>query len=143
MSNEVDQVRQAANRVNTSLMDYIMSLSDEQSKTKSSAEGSSTLPSTPGAARENSAPERRDSTITTRQAKPVAQEQSTDATSAGKEPVSPTATKSPQSLRETAELDYEEAVGALTLQFLNRNEATRVAALAWLIMLHKKSPRKV
>ncbi|KAF2213779.1 hypothetical protein CERZMDRAFT_67201 [Cercospora zeae-maydis SCOH1-5] len=41
------------------------------------------------------------------------------------------------------DLDYEAAVGALTLQFLHEHEATRVAALAWLIMLHRKSPRKI
>ena len=31
----------------------------------------------------------------------------------------------------------------MTLQFLNENEGTRVAALSWLIMLHRKAPRKV
>jgi vacuole morphology and inheritance protein 14 len=41
------------------------------------------------------------------------------------------------------DLDYEAAVGALTLQFLHEHEATRVAALAWLIQLHRKSPRKI
>jgi vacuole morphology and inheritance protein 14 len=41
------------------------------------------------------------------------------------------------------DLDYEAAVNALTLQFLHEHEATRVAALAWLIMLHRKSPRKI
>lgn len=41
------------------------------------------------------------------------------------------------------ELDYEAAVNALTLQFLHEFEATRVAALAWLIMLHRKAPRKI
>ncbi|EGP86799.1 uncharacterized protein MYCGRDRAFT_73173 [Zymoseptoria tritici IPO323] len=41
------------------------------------------------------------------------------------------------------DLDYEAAVSALTLQFLHEHEATRVAALAWLIMLHRKSPRKI
>ena len=34
-------------------------------------------------------------------------------------------------------------MGALTLHFLNEHEATRVAALAWLIMLHRRAPRKV
>ena len=40
-------------------------------------------------------------------------------------------------------LDYEAAVNSLTLQFLNEHEASRVAALTWLIMLHRKSPRKI
>jgi vacuole morphology and inheritance protein 14 len=47
--------------------------------------------------------------------------------------------------RQVWNLDYEATVAALTLQFLNEHEATRVAALNWLIMLHRKSPpgRKV
>lgn len=49
----------------------------------------------------------------------------------------------PSTITPTSDLDYAAAVNALTLQFLNENEATRVAALAWLIMLHRKAPRKV
>lgn len=40
-------------------------------------------------------------------------------------------------------LDYTAAVNALTLHFLNEHEATRVAALGWLIMLHRRAPGKV
>ncbi|EPS44590.1 hypothetical protein H072_1377 [Dactylellina haptotyla CBS 200.50] len=43
----------------------------------------------------------------------------------------------------TGELDYGATVHALTIQFLNENEATRLAALDWLIMLHKKAGDKV
>lgn len=50
---------------------------------------------------------------------------------------------SPSPSKPKVDLDYGAAVNALILQFLNENEATRVAALAWLIMLHKKAPRKV
>ncbi|OLL21855.1 Protein VAC14 [Neolecta irregularis DAH-3] len=39
--------------------------------------------------------------------------------------------------------DYPATVNALTLQLLNENERTRVAALDWLIMLHKKAPKKI
>jgi vacuole morphology and inheritance protein 14 len=39
--------------------------------------------------------------------------------------------------------DYYATVNSLTLQFLNEHEGTRVAALDWLIMLHKKAPNKV
>ena len=45
--------------------------------------------------------------------------------------------------RPAPELDYQAAVNALTLQFLNEHEATRVAAIAWLIMLHRMAPGKV
>ncbi|KAF3903304.1 hypothetical protein AA313_de0206104 [Arthrobotrys entomopaga] len=41
------------------------------------------------------------------------------------------------------ELDYGATVHALTIQFLNENEATRLAALDWLIMLHQKAGEKV
>ncbi|GAO46427.1 ARM repeat-containing protein [Saitoella complicata NRRL Y-17804] len=40
-------------------------------------------------------------------------------------------------------LDYATTVSALTLQFLNEHEETRVAALDWLYWLHKKAPTKV
>jgi vacuole morphology and inheritance protein 14 len=40
-------------------------------------------------------------------------------------------------------LDYSATVSALTLQFLNEHEQTRVVALEWLLMLHRNAPRKV
>ncbi|KAI5297322.1 hypothetical protein KEM56_004906, partial [Ascosphaera pollenicola] len=40
-------------------------------------------------------------------------------------------------------LDYAAAVQSLTRQFMNENENTRVAALSWLLMLHRKAPRKI
>lgn len=40
-------------------------------------------------------------------------------------------------------LDYPSMVNALTLHFLDEKEETRVAALDWLIMLHRKVPRKI
>ncbi|KAF3934308.1 hypothetical protein ABW19_dt0207303 [Dactylella cylindrospora] len=43
----------------------------------------------------------------------------------------------------SGELDYAATVNALTIQFLNENEATRLAALEWLIILHKKAGDKV
>lgn len=40
-------------------------------------------------------------------------------------------------------LDYPATVNSLTLHFLNEKEETRVAALDWLIMLHRKVPKKI
>lgn len=40
-------------------------------------------------------------------------------------------------------LDYSATVNSLTLHFLNEKEQTRVAALDWLIMLHRKVPRRI
>jgi vacuole morphology and inheritance protein 14 len=39
--------------------------------------------------------------------------------------------------------DYQETVEALVQQFKNEHEETRVASLDWLLMLHKKAPKKV
>jgi vacuole morphology and inheritance protein 14 len=43
----------------------------------------------------------------------------------------------------TSKLDYPATVNSLTLHFLNEKEETRVAALDWLIMLHRKVPKKI
>ncbi|THW98904.1 ARM repeat-containing protein [Aureobasidium pullulans] len=125
LSHHVDTVRQAANRVNTALMAHIMSLPED---------GQQQHPKTPVD------PSRRDSVpIRTRKANSpelIAESATTDqhATSI---PLTPQ-----PSPPVSTELDYEAAVNSLTLQFLNEHEQTRVAALAWLIMLHRKSPRK-
>ncbi|KAF9969664.1 hypothetical protein BGZ73_007910, partial [Actinomortierella ambigua] len=39
--------------------------------------------------------------------------------------------------------DYTKTVHALTLQFLNEHEQTRVASLEWLLMLHKRAPHLI
>ncbi|CAG8516687.1 70_t:CDS:10 [Acaulospora colombiana] len=39
--------------------------------------------------------------------------------------------------------DYQATVDSLVHQFLNEHEETRVASLDWLLMLHKKAPRKI
>ncbi|KAG0177101.1 hypothetical protein DFQ28_006315 [Apophysomyces sp. BC1034] len=44
---------------------------------------------------------------------------------------------------ETEPFDYQATVVNLRLQFLNNHEETRVASLEWLLMLHKKAPKKV
>ncbi|KAG0083703.1 hypothetical protein BGZ93_001643, partial [Podila epicladia] len=41
------------------------------------------------------------------------------------------------------EFDYIATVNALTLQFLNEHEQTRVASLEWLLMLHKRAPHLI
>ncbi|KAJ5206327.1 hypothetical protein N7491_003054 [Penicillium cf. griseofulvum] len=137
MSSGSEQVRKAAHQVNTSLVQYIYSLSDDTteeaqvppSKIPSATTSKETIErrsSTPGVRPSETA------SIDTR--KQIAQDNSVAATprsSIVSTPLPP------------ADLDYAAAVNSLTLQFLNENEATRVAALAWLIMLHRKAPRKV
>jgi vacuole morphology and inheritance protein 14 len=113
ISSGSDQVRQAATRVNTSLMEYIVSLSAEASD---------------GSQQAKIAPADDERRASSRSGKP-----SFDGTTS----VMSTAETPP------SDLDYAAAVNSLTLQFLNENEDTRVAALSWLIMLHRKAPRKV
>lgn len=138
MSSGSDQVRQAANRVNTSLLEYIVTLSEDTSEEIRPA-ATSKLP--PAANNKENA-ERRSST-------PGGKPSETQGSELRKqisqqEPsVDQTPRSSIVSVPAPADLDYAAAVNSLTLQFLNENEATRVAALSWLIMLHRKAPRKV
>lgn len=132
MSSGSDQVRQAANRINTSLMEYIVSLSEDTLE-------ESRQPTTtrlPPVERRASTPSGKPSDAPGNELKKQISQQepaieSTPRSSVVSMPAPP------------ADLDYAAAVNSLTLQFLNENEATRVAALSWLIMLHRKAPRKV
>lgn len=139
LSSGSDEVRQAANRVNTSLMQYIVSLTDESQQTEASraspAQATVHISSKEGE-------ERRTPTPITRQASIASSEARKSSRPESRTEPAPAVVAS-QSSEQTSDLDYAAAVNALTLQFLNENEATRVAALAWLIMLHRKAPRKV
>ena len=70
-----------------------------------------------------------------------------DSTSTTKEPISErTASPTPSTPKASAdqlEFDYVATVNALTLQFLNEHEQTRVASLEWLLMLHKRAPHLI
>ncbi|CAG8905884.1 unnamed protein product [Penicillium egyptiacum] len=137
MSSGSDQVRKAANQVNTSLVQYIYSLSDDT--TEEAQVPSSKIPSTT-ASKE---------TIEGRSTTPGVKPSETASIDTKKQPAQgdSIAATPRSSVVSTplppADLDYAAAVNSLTLQFLNENEATRVAALVWLIMLHRKAPRKV
>lgn len=133
LSNNDEQVRAAASRVNNSLMEYILSLPDEDS-IPASAATSSQLP----VPKDLSTSDRRESPTPSHIPRPSVDGSILKATAAGTVPVNQD--PSAESPRATWNLDYEGTINALTLQFLNENEATRVAALNWLIMLHRKSP---
>lgn len=145
LSSDIEQVRQAANRVNTSLMDYILSLPEEEPPRKESVTASQVAaPVLPAAVAKDPMPiDRRESTLSARLARPSGRE-TPDARSL--EPPAPsdgarssTSQERPSS-QQAWNLDYDATVSALTLQFLNEHEATRVAALNWLIMLQRKAP---
>lgn len=144
MANASDSIRQAAGRVNTGLMDYVVSLSDEGvpidplstlSKLQSTVKGKEV------------SEDRRESTTNPRNSlsssKDVDMKRAADVLSptppVADTPTPPTEIEPPIHVN----LDYGAAVSSLTLLFLNDHEATRVAALTWLLMLHRKAPKKV
>ncbi|KAI4942448.1 hypothetical protein J4E91_010045 [Alternaria rosae] len=146
MSHDVDTVRKAAVKVNASLMDYILSLSDDDRPRDGAAGGQIQLPpSLSELGKELTGTQRRDSNLSGRLLKAVIRDQANKAESPdGKGTRSPTpAEERGPSPRPIPELDYQAAVSALTLQFLNEHEATRVAAIAWLIMLHRMAPGRI
>jgi len=146
MSHDVDTVRKAAVKVNASLMDYILSLSDDNRPRDGAAGGQIQLPpSLSELGKELTGTQRRDSNLSGRLLKAVIRDQANKAESPdGKGTRSPTpAEERGPSPRPIPELDYQAAVSALTLQFLNEHEATRVAAIAWLIMLHRMAPGRI
>jgi len=154
LSSDIEQVRLAASRVNNSLMNYIMSLAEEPSQKQLEDTPATTATSTrpqsmpPPASSINAynVPniidiERRDSNP------PHTTIRGNDRTSLpgkyrGASPLR-LSTRPGTPAQEIMILDYEASVAALTLQFLNENEATRVAALSWLLMLQRRAPRKV
>lgn len=137
MASGVESIRLAAARVNNALMDYVVSLSDEPELSLTAQSSRAPL----AADRPEGGPSGRASLTSTRDLDTPSPQPNTKGPSpAGGTPRGPTPAPSnnPQ-----ADLDYAAAVNSLTLLFLNDHEATRVAALTWLIMLHRKAPRKV
>lgn len=134
MASGVEPIRLAAARVNKSLMDYVVSLSDETEL--SAMPPPSRIPAPPG--------DRQDGNASTRVSLSNSRElEIRSPTPAQGRPFTRTPTPALSRPQPQADLDYAAAVTSLTLLFLNDHEATRVAALTWLIMLHRKAPRKV
>ncbi|KAF2495296.1 ARM repeat-containing protein [Lophium mytilinum] len=149
MSHDNEKVRQAANRVNTSLTDYILSLSDASPKAEAPSSATLQLPSAPAnAAKEMTGENRRDSNMSSKLPRASSRDPTAEARSVDARLSIDTRTPTPAEERSApprqgADLDYQAAVNALTLQFLNEHEATRVAAIAWLIMLHRKAGGRI
>ncbi|KAI0399097.1 vacuolar protein 14 C-terminal Fig4p binding-domain-containing protein [Xylaria palmicola] len=132
MASGVEPIRQAAARVNTSLLEYVVSLTDEPDVSLS--QPPSRIPT-------SLTVDRTEGTTSARASLSSAREldvQSPTPASHRRTPTPATSVVNPQ-----PDLDYAAAVNSLTLLFLNDHEATRVAALTWLIMLHRKAPRKI
>ncbi|KAM0249359.1 hypothetical protein ACHAQJ_009075 [Trichoderma viride] len=135
MASTKETIRLAATRVNTCLMDYVVSLSDE-------SDVNATQATTSMNARLPLSQERQDNSSTGRASLSNSRDNEIRSSTPGSGRVSSAAFVTPDTQVQT-NLDYTAAVNSLTLLFLNDHEATRVAALTWLIMLHRKAPRKV
>ncbi|TQS37072.1 hypothetical protein Golomagni_02466 [Golovinomyces magnicellulatus] len=146
MASGVETIRQAAARVNTSLMDYVVSLSDEGALPVNTSLGTSKILSS---GIKDNVNEKPDHSINTRGSIAGSRNGDRRESEVHTPPPQPqNKLSSPTSHSETqyqppVALDYAAAVNSLTLLFLNDHEATRVAALTWLLMLHRKAPRKV
>ena len=146
MASGSDIVRQAANRLNNSLMDHIASLPDEalidEDRQSPPQIAQAPVKDNATALKDTDARAGRDSTPTPKSLPPP--EADSDRHK-DEEPLArtPASANSLVPMPQGADLDYTLAVGTLTLQFLNEHEATRVAALGWLIMLHKRAPQRV
>lgn len=131
MASGVEPIRQAASRVNSSLMDYIVSLTDETEPPQSQP---------PSRAQTSLNTDRTDGASSTRASLSSARDMDVPSPTPAQSRRVPTPA-TPE--HPAANLDYAAAVNSLTLLFLNDHEETRVAALTWLIMLHRKAPRKI
>lgn len=139
------RVRDAGNRVNTSLMQYIMTFSNDthfrpsdesrpHSSFRSHVSGGreSEEKKAPGhSAKHPSTISQNIDLVTKRQS---GSNDDNKLENLGQDTPEPFAVNN---------LDYTAAVQSLTRQFMNQNEDTRVAALTWLLMLHRKAPRRI
>lgn len=135
MASTKETIRLAATRVNTCLMDYVVSLSDESDVNATQAAASNV--------RLSLSQEKQDSSSVGRTSLSNSRDVEIRSSTPGSGRVSSTAVATSDANQIQTNLDYTAAVNSLTLLFLNDHEATRVAALTWLIMLHRKAPRKV
>lgn len=160
MASGIESIRQAAVRVNNSLINYVVSLPvDQEASTASTVQSrggnTGSTPATNVADRQDttstraslsSSKELDGSSPASSSLLPVrtASATATVASSVRRPPTPAMATaRVTSNCAQQSDLDYAAAVSSLTLLFLNDHEATRVAALSWLIMLHRKAPRKV
>ncbi|KAJ0115929.1 hypothetical protein N8I77_003809 [Diaporthe amygdali] len=138
MASGVESIRLAAARVNNALMNYVVSLSDEPELFLSHHPSRAAVAAEhQDGASSNRASLSNSRELDTRSPTPNLKQGQSPADGTPRGPT-PAPSNHPQ-----ADLDYAAAVNSLTLLFLNDHEATRVAALTWLIMLHRKAPRKV
>lgn len=136
LASQSDAFATEATNVNRALIDYVMDYEDQTDYVDVSQEVQKELPPSTNSSFGHSHQKSLTIPSDTDVAKPS---QDTD------KPLSPEPEKAEDSEEERprAELDYAEAVRILQLQLLHEKEETRVAAINWLRLLHKKAPKKV
>ncbi|KAK4124175.1 ARM repeat-containing protein [Parathielavia appendiculata] len=137
MASGVESIRQAAGRVNTSLIDYVVSLSDEPELAMPPPSRIPAPPPPVGERQESNGTNSARASLSGSRDLEIRSPTPAQGRAMTQTPI-PDVPAQPQ-----PDLDYAAAVNSLTLLFLNDHEATRVAALTWLIMLHRKAPGKV
>jgi len=143
-----ETIRHAASRVNTALMEFTVSLEDGKVFAVS-ADSSVFIPSKipslfqkDASSKEILTKDRRESNnrASLSGSRELESKRSEDIQTP---PPAYQVSAAPTPSQQAADLDYGAAVESLTLLFLNDQEATRVGALTWLLMLHRKAPKKV
>jgi len=140
-TNEI--IYQAATRVNSCLMDYVASLSDDPG-TKGNLSGQGQVDSAQSTSRLPLPGERAEGASSNRAS--LASSRDLEAPSPSPANQQNRSMSTPTGInidQQQTDLDYGAAVSSLTLLFLNDHETTRIAAMTWLIMLQRKAPRKV
>ena len=152
LSHDVEKVKQSASRVNAALVAYIMKIPDEPKQMNDTAVATSAQAANlapPKLNKDGDIDSRRES-IQSRIRKPTSPDSMIDAPKARPDVQTPPPAYQAET-EETIEvepptaapgLDYEDAVDRLTTHFLNDHEDTRVAAIDWLSILHRKSPQQ-
>lgn len=140
LASNVVQVRQAADKVNTSILGYVMSITDDLSllEVPAAVQSSSSLPG-------QSSSDRRESTaskvprLTGRDSFAEPRGAPGRATPIDSM-LEPPGGRDYATGRAELNLDWEATISALMDHFLNEHEETRAAALSWLTILHRKAP---
>lgn len=141
LSSGVHQVRQAGEKVNSSLMAYVASLPDDETEVDRQETANTDTLGAPNMLTVPKGVDGQDRSETTTLASINDHAESLDGKARG---TAKGLTAKPSSACcQEPSLDYEGCVTALTMQFLDEHEATRVASLSWLIMLQRKAPRRV
>ena len=130
--------------MNSSLIDYILSLPDDEDQSLGLGSAAEKAPSLQNHVTKEQSSQKEQKSA------PATAQQTTGSQGSPTDPQTPSPAASPDlSAHEDGHpllpgpIDYEACVNALTSQFLNKSEATRAATLSWLIMLQTKAPKKV